>query len=188
MARKRARLLCEDKLHQVFMRRLLKLLEFRVFLVDLPGGNWGAAEQYVREKFPREVRWWRSRKNQGNLGLVAVIDADNYSVHGRKTQLNGQLDAEDMSVRQDDERIAILVPKRTIETWIASLQGQNVDEETDYKHSLRLRGRESCCSEAVEALKGILDLPARERREELRRNHPPSLSDACSEIEDRLPA
>lgn len=188
MARKRARLLCEDKLHQVFMRRLLKRLGFdRVFLVDLPGGNWGAAEQYVREKFPREVHWWRSRRNQGNLGLVAVIDADNYSVQERKGQLIGQLEAKDMSVRTNNERIAILVPKRTIETWIASLRGQDVNEETDYKHRINL-DRERECADAVEALKNILDLPVRQRQETLRRDHPPSLSDACSEIEDRLPA
>lgn len=187
MARKRARLLCEDKLHQVFVRRLLKRLEFRVFPVDLPGGNEGAAEQYVREKFPREVSRWRAKSHQQNLALVAVIDADNCAVNERKGQLDSQLQEQGMTVREGEERIAILVPKRTIETWIASLRGQSVDEQTDYKHALGLRGRESECCDAVEMLERILHLPPRQRQRELRRNHPPSLSDGCSEIDDRLP-
>jgi hypothetical protein len=187
MARKRTRLLCEDKLQQVFVRRLLKILDFRVTTVALPGGNGGAAEQYVREKFPGEVRRWRSRRHQQNLALVAVIDADTSTVNDRKRQLNQRLVSEGMMVRQNGERVAMLVPKRNIETWIASLLGKDVDEKTDYKHLLRLRGNERECRDAVVALKNILDLPARRREAKLHQNHPPSLRDGCSEISDRLP-
>ena len=34
------------------------------------------------------------------------------------------------------ERIARLVPKRNVETWILCLNGQEVDEESDYKGRL----------------------------------------------------
>jgi hypothetical protein len=39
-----------------------------------------------------------------------------------------------MEQRGDAEPIAHLIPRRAIETWILCLAGEEVDEETDYRH------------------------------------------------------
>ncbi len=64
-----------------------------------------------------------------------VIDADAHSVQDRWNQLNQALkDAEKPPVDIEHEKIARLVPKRNIETWILCLTGQAIDEKTDYKN------------------------------------------------------
>jgi hypothetical protein len=50
-------------------------------------------------------------------------------VAGRVRQLEGSLGEQ----RSPDERIAHLIPRRHVETWVLCLTGKDVDEETDYK-------------------------------------------------------
>jgi hypothetical protein len=64
---------------------------------------------------------------------MVLIDADLESVDKRLRQLDEQLQQSARDRRTDDDRIAILVPRRNIETWIAALLGMLVDEEQDYK-------------------------------------------------------
>jgi hypothetical protein len=65
---------------------------------------------------------------------VVIIDADASTVEGRLRQLDQALtDIDKPVVDTDTERIARLVPKRNVETWVLCLNGHQVDEETDYK-------------------------------------------------------
>jgi len=65
--------------------------------------------------------WWLA------LALVVVIDADLAPVKQRVDELDAR------SPRQPGERIALVIPRRNIETWIRFLTAPPVDEETDYK-------------------------------------------------------
>lgn len=62
---------------------------------------------------------------------MVAIDADTRSVQERLRQLPDDRSAE--------EAIAALIPKRHIEAWILCLNGEHVDENTDY-HARQVDG------------------------------------------------
>jgi hypothetical protein len=157
MSRKGVRLviLCEDLLHATFARRFLMKRGFGrhdLRVCDLPRDR-GCAEQYVRERFPRELRAYRSKCKYLGGGLVVVIDADRNTVQERIGDLDEACRRQGISTRQDDERVMYAIPKRNIATWLAYLEGGQVNEEDDdpecerrYKHN------ESTCQPQVERL------------------------------------
>jgi hypothetical protein len=98
-----------------------------------PAGQ-GSAENWVRKAFVKEVSIYRRRHAQTKL--IVIIDADNGTVHNRLKQLDQVLQGAGKDpVDAKIEKIARLVPKRNVETWILGLNAQEVDEETDYKRS-----------------------------------------------------
>jgi hypothetical protein len=66
---------------------------------------------------------------------VVAIDADTRDITRRARQLEESLASEGRSPRAPEERIAHLIPRRNIETWILNLNGNPVDEETDFHHA-----------------------------------------------------
>ncbi len=65
-----------------------------------------------------------------------MIDADNNTVQDRFNQLDQALQGEGMPIVELKDRIARLVPRRNVETWILYLTGSVVDEDTDYRNSM----------------------------------------------------
>jgi hypothetical protein len=144
-------ILVEDKQQLVFVTRLLQKLGYekhKLRLLPLPAGQ-GSAEQYVREHYAQEVQELRRRAGQLQLAFVVVLDADTGSVEEHQRQLAVQLQAAGLQPRAADERIVHLIPRRNIETWIAYLLGQEVNEADEYE---RLTGRERECQPAVDRL------------------------------------
>lgn len=144
-------ILCEDLQSQVFIRRALLrrgVENHRIRLVDLPSGS-GSGEQYVRKQYPGEVEAHRSQVTRMAAALVVHLDADpGYTVADRHNQLAEALAEAQQPPRQPEERIAHLVPKRNIETWISFyLNGPLVDEETEYA---KYPKNESACWPAAE--------------------------------------
>lgn len=122
--------LAEDSLHQAFVRRFLLrcgFLNHQIRLGDLPGSR-GCGEQWVRERYIKEVAAYRGRASRANTALVVIIDADRGEISHRSRQL------ESLGARLEGERIVHLIPRRSIETWILCLNNVIVDEETDYSH------------------------------------------------------
>ncbi len=129
--------LLEDDHHKMLIYRYLKKHglghEIRITL-PTPGG--GSAESWVRSRFDKEVSAYRLRQRNVKTALIVVIDADNHSVQDRWRQLDQALkDAQEPPVDFEREKIARLVPKRNVETWILCLTKQTVDEKTDYKNT-----------------------------------------------------
>jgi len=127
-------ILCEDRQQEVFARHFLincGVRKQRIYVNVAPQGV-GAGEQYVREKYPDEVGSYRRSCNHKNISLVVLIDADMNKVTDCLKKLDDELVKASLAKRQSDEKIAIFVPKRNIETWISYLQDQTqtVDEET----------------------------------------------------------
>ncbi len=154
------------------MRRFLQGLGFdnrRIRMMQSPKAK-GSGEQYVREQYPKEVDSQRRRSYQKNLALVAVIDADTHSVKQRLEHLDNALKENNLEVRQDDEKIANIVPKRNVETWLKYLSGDDVDEETDYRH----KDRQRKCKEQVNRMLEIWQNPPQDS--------PESLKNACKEF------
>lgn len=126
--------LVEDARQQRFVRRYLKRLGYRehdIRLEALPGGR-GSGEQWVREQFANAVGACRARSWRAETALVVAIDADNSDLNRRLYQLQHALTQAGLAPRTPGERIAHLIPKRSIETWILNLNGRDVDEDTDY--------------------------------------------------------
>ncbi len=129
-------ILCEDRQQEVFARCFLTncgVHKRRIHANMAPKGI-GSGEQYVREKYPEEVLSYRRFCNQKKISLVVLIDADKETVTDRLQKLDDKLVKASLAKRQSDEKIAIFVPKRNIETWISFLQSQTqtVDEEKKY--------------------------------------------------------
>ncbi len=164
-------LLCEDSQQAAFARRFLKrdgwnLRGLRV--VKAPQGR-GAGEQFVREQFPREVA--EQRRRHVAQTLVVLIDGDVVGVEGRKRSLRDVCDAHDVVPPTPAESVAVFVPTRNIETWFAYLDGQEVDEATNYPRLVR----ERACHRHVDVLAKMC------RQRQLRQPAPPSLVAACRE-------
>ena len=126
-------ILCEDQKHWSFVQRYLihrGLPTGRIRVNMSPSGR-GAGTQYVIENYPLEVKALRSRAYM-RAGLVAVIDADTSSVEARLRQSEKSLEQHAEPGRRNDERIALLSPKRNVETWIFYLLGNEANEEDDY--------------------------------------------------------
>jgi hypothetical protein len=124
----------EDDRHEMLVRRYLKkrgLVEREIRIRRSPSGE-GSAENWVRKTFAIEVSSYRGRHAQ--TALIVVVDADTVTVQHRLKQLDQALrDSGKETVDPGRERIARLVPKRNVETWILCLNGHEVDEERNCK-------------------------------------------------------
>ncbi len=170
-------ILCEDRAHVNFVRHHLKKRGFnhRKFRVILRNGA-GSAKQFVLQRYSTEVKAYRSKANYLSLALLTVIDADTQDVQHLCRHLEEQLQNANIGQRKTDEHIAVLVPKRNIETWIVYLQGIAVDEESDYKtHPLAENHKQA----------GIT--LAEQLGREPEAGCPQSLQLAWPELKDRLP-
>lgn len=174
-------ILCEDRQQEVFMRYWLEKKGFnpRKFRVKRSPGGKGAGEQFVRTQYPVEVLTQRRKASYSPMGLslVVAVDADILTVDARQQALDRQLEIATQSKRQLDEKIALLIPKRNIETWIYHLRGHNVDEETAYP---KFSKEESNCKADVE------NLAMADPQNPLVVNAPPSLQAAITELQRLL--
>ena len=137
----------EDSAHGNFVRRWLLsegVPSRSIRLVPWPAGTGGAGDQHVREKYPDEVADYRRRANAQRVALVVVTDADAGTVRDRQHQLDDELAKKQGSQRTDAERIAVLVPKQNIETWLRKLLGSPTSEATNYKPSFKGRTADAC--------------------------------------------
>ena len=167
--------LCEDVKHKTFMVRYLKSLGFntRQIRTKLPRAGRGAGEQWVRESYPEWAGAQRRRANHTGTSLIVVIDADTLSVDQRRQQLDEGLRNAGLAMRSSEERIAFVIPRRNIETWVHFAQTRAIDETTDFK--LRYRDAKLC----REAANVVLDAC---RSSTDQSSIPPSLAAACLEL------
>jgi hypothetical protein len=130
-------IILEDEHHKMLIRRYLRSsgLGTRQLRIRLSPSGRGSAEAWVRKTFAEEAAVYRTRHAQ--TGLIAIIDADLCTVQERLDQLNQVLTDSGKPAVDRGERIARLVPKRNVETWILNLNGEVVDEEKDYKRTVR---------------------------------------------------
>lgn len=166
--------LCEDVKHKTFILRYLISLGFnaRQIRTKLPRAGRGAGEQWVRESYPEWARAQRRRANHTSNSLIAVVDADSLSVEQRRQQLDDALGGAGFAVRDPKERIAIVVPRRNIESWIHFAETGEVDETTDFKPRYREATARNAADVAIDA----------SRTNANQSRVPPSLASACQEL------
>jgi hypothetical protein len=162
--------LCEDVQAWVFCLRALVAAGHdrrRIRVVPYPAlaiGSGAAQEgrrvhacgsQHVRERFPAELQLVRRRASSHRASLVVHIDVDNPAPDGRTvddrlTELDDACDAAGVLRRGPNDPVAVLVPRRNIETWIYFYRNERhpVDEHSEYP---KLDGHESDAAPAAEA-------------------------------------
>jgi hypothetical protein len=166
-------ILCEDLQQDVFARTFLQVCNItknRIRTVVAPHGR-GAGAAFVRRQFPIEVKTYRRKKNNINICLVVIVDADTQTVHDRFAELDQALIQNNLMTRQIGEKIGVFIPKRNIETWIWFLKGDTVNEDDIYDHLPEQRE----CKPHVKEL-------AKNRKIPLPADAPPSLHIACNEL------
>ena len=171
-------LLCEDSQHEAFIRRFLKGMGWntREIRVEKSPSALGSAEQWVRERFPHELKVYRQRRQRAASALIAMIDADNRDVQDRINEFRAECDSLQTAFLADEEAVAIAIPKRNIETWIYYLEGQSVNEQDVYPKL----GRERDCKPAVDHLVELCQSTG------LAADAPQALATACSEYNNRI--
>jgi hypothetical protein len=170
-------LLCEDRQHEAFARRFLNAMgwETRAMRVEKAPGGRGAGEQFVRKRFPLELKAHRSRPV--SQALVVLIDGDDQGTVARLQRLGQACREAGVAERTQEERVAVLIPTWNIETWLAYLEGEKVGEgRRDYPRLVRERE----CHRHVDELARMC------REGKLREPAPPSLVEACGEYQKRL--
>ena len=171
-------ILCEDRQHEVFIRRFLKKRSWgvRSLRVERAPRGRGAGEQFVRERFPKELREYQSRKHV-TQALIVMLDGDSVGVNARLRSLDAQCRLQGVAPRRDDDRVAVFVPTWRIETWFAYLDGNDVDEA---KRDYPKLSRERDCRRFVNELFKMCQYG------NLRPPEPLSLRSACLEYGKRL--
>ena len=165
--------LCEGKQDEVFLRRFLirsGVNRHRIRIRPYPGGR-GSGKQFVQEVYAKEVVEHRKRAPMMNIALIAMQDCDDETVEASRARLEGS------AMRRPDERIALLFPRRNIETWIHFLNDNEVDESNRYP---KLQ-RESDCH-------GVVDHLAAKHEYQISPTVPSFLRAACEEIRRIFPA
>lgn len=171
-------LVCEDNQHEAFARYFLKLCGHGpIRVLKSPKGR-GSGEQWVHQQYAREVRAIRQAAHIENRALVVVVDEDTRSTQPRAQSLDDALRSEGLPPRGPTESIIQVIPARNIETWLAYLDGETVDETSRYP---KYDKNEKACRPLVKALKAMCDARA------LRSPAPPSLERACDEFGSRMP-
>ena len=176
-------LLCEDRQQEVFVRRFLqRYFQYprgklnHLLRIEMSPPGLGAADNYVRGKFPAEVKAHRRRGDPSRTRLIAMADGDKLGPAARVRQLADACRQQGIAARTDAEKIAVFVPTWNIETWIEWLRGHEVDEgRKDYPKL----PRESECQPQVNELTKMC------KSGKLRQPAPPSLSAGCTEFRRR---
>lgn len=140
-------ILCEDIDQERFIREYLicrGLDERKIKDFGNPKGrtikNNNAA---IVKHYPDIIKSYRKRKYR-NIAVVVMIDADEDSLFDKMRSLHIALDETAGNLNQDprlpDEKVAIFVPARNIETWFYyinnDMEGQKCNEITDYKDKM----------------------------------------------------
>ena len=140
--------------------------------VETPRPGEGSGEKFVLDRFPGELTAYRKLVNLVTCKLVVMIDGDANGVRDRLRMLDSACNEQGVQPRKEDEAVAIFVPTRKIETWIAYLAGQAIDEKNrNYPRLIRSRD----CQPHVDQLVGM------SRNHKLREPAPQSLEHSCQE-------
>lgn len=163
---------CEDLQQRCFIYRYLLKKDVHWRAIQIRQNPGGDAKRYVLDQYPIQVRALRSVPYVSKA-LISMIDADDCTVEERKREHDDALADNKQAKRANTEKIAVLVPRRNIETWVHHLLGEAVNENDKYP---RFRGEERKCAPAAEEF-------AQRCPHHMREADPPSLHDACTELQ-----
>lgn len=135
--------ICEDVMQEKPIRAWLKLLGYNtrreVVFRTHPEAALGHKRNnaWVEQKYVEEVQAHRERVHRMQCALIVCRDGDEKSVEEHERTFAKRLADASLDKRAADESIALLIPRRNIETWLAFLADYDVNENDDYKAQCR---------------------------------------------------
>lgn len=166
--------LCEDKQHFHFARKYLEeqgINKRRIINKTAPPSQ-GSGAQYVIDNYANELKEHRSKNYQKNIALAVFLDEDTKGTQNRLNELESLLKKANLEPRQKNERVALFIPARNIETWFYYVDKQElIDETKDYK-------KHTSTEPSKVAKKLANDICPNKLPE----SAPPSLKNACLEL------
>jgi hypothetical protein len=123
----------------------------------VPDGH-GSGKQWVRKRFADQVQICRRRNSRASTSMFAIMDADELTVARCLSDLNDELIASGQPrVDEHHDRIARLIPKWSIETWILFLVSdekarRSVSEGENYKDLKRAEQWDQLIPQAAAAI------------------------------------
>ena len=153
-------ILVEDNRQQSFIRRFLLMVgveKRQMVFAPVPDGH-GSGKQWVRKNFAAQVQICRRRISRASTSMFAMMDADELTVARCLSDLNDEvIKSGQQSLDDDRDRIARLIPKWNIETWILFLTSDedarlSVSEEQNYKDSKKSQQWDPLVPRALTAL------------------------------------
>jgi hypothetical protein len=172
MARRvRLVIVCEDILHETFMRAFLYkrgFTRFELTFRKFTDGE-GDAKQHVCATLCRELAAIRKFASP-DRGLIFIIDADNLSVDDRRSRIYDACKTCNIQAPQADEAVFGVIPKWEIENWLAYLRGEPVDEKCNTYKKYR-----DCESKIYPLVDRLADMCEQQQLP----GAPPSLVTAC---------
>lgn len=112
-------ILAEDKRHQMLLYRHLRKRGYtphKIRICQCAPPFETSCLLFVKEQYPNEVRALRHKAHRVKSALLVVVDADDLTVEERLHELDERLAHAGIERRRNDEHIAIVVPRRNIET------------------------------------------------------------------------
>ncbi|MBI4568212.1 MAG: hypothetical protein HY719_07430 [Planctomycetes bacterium] len=134
--------LVEDEEQQNLVRHYLSIMGIdarKTRYVAIPSGR-GCGFRHVINRYPEQIR--DCQRRHAKTHLVVMVDADVHTVDQRREELTAALESLEAKVKPADDLGIILIPRRNVETWIRCLNGEQVNEETDY--GAKRAGRATC--------------------------------------------
>jgi hypothetical protein len=126
-------LLCEDRLQEQFLEGLCKERGYWIVRRDVAPSGEGSGADWVIQRFSRRVLEHRAFGRE-QRGLLVALDGDNQGCARRLARLDEMLREKGLTPRAEDERISILVPTWSIETWVLFLHdGTEIPEDEKSK-------------------------------------------------------
>ena len=181
MARRKVQyvIVCEDRQHGSFVRKFLEetglIKNNRTLRIEQAPFGRGAADRFVRSTYVTELKV--ARRRHVDQILILVLDGDKFGVQGRLRQLDDACQKEEVQARSPADKVAVFIPTWNIETWLAYLDGEDIDEgRPNYR---RLDKESDCKAHAAKLAKMC-------RSRELREPAPDSLKAACREYDNQL--
>lgn len=130
----RCELLCEDIAQEQFFRPILEHLFDRVRVTR---GAQRGGFTFVLAQAPKSAAYIR-RFYQEAVGLLIAIDGDVDGLQNRLRQIRAALEAKGLDPKALEQRLAVCVPTRSIETLILWFQGRrDLDEQMDVKRQAK---------------------------------------------------
>lgn len=140
-------LLCEDHRHAQFVNEFLRgkgRSAYRAFPDGYKGWEAGGIkpnQSFVLERSVQEVK--NARTTRRRCALIAVVDGDTYGLIGRLKDINARLQSDGLNALRPEDRVAVVVPCRNIETWVHHFAGNMANEVDDYEKLYPKRGYEA---------------------------------------------
>ena len=140
--------LCEDSLHERFLKRWLENRKIKVVDADVAPKAKGSGSAYVKNRFLLFVKKAKQKANQEGLGFIVMLDGDNSGFVKQKADLASLIEGDETLKSTFENAVVALIPSWSLDTWVLAICEIDVSETIQTSESDK-RGMDEKLSRAV---------------------------------------